>query len=82
MEAIKPVLLGIVFFVLHAWALATLWVRGPFDRRVLLVGVYLGTLVLSGLITKRFPPPLPASLILFVVVLAWRLYLSPGGSLL
>ena len=80
MKAFKPILLGIVFVAVHAWALNMLWMHGPPSRRVLLVAVYFGTLVGSGLITKRFRPPLMTSLILFSVVLAWRLIFAPGTS--
>ena len=73
MKKLKSVLLAVLFLVLHGWALWALWTHGPANRQVILVCVYSGFLVGSALITKRLPPPLLPSLILFSVVLVWRL---------
>jgi hypothetical protein len=73
MKKLTPILLALIFVVLHGWALWALWEYGPANRQTILVCVYSGFLVGSALITKRIPPPLAPSLILFAVVLVWRL---------
>lgn len=65
------VIAGILFVLLHGWALITLWNHGPTGRQLILICVYGGVLAGSALLTRRFPPPLAPSLILFGVVLGW-----------
>jgi hypothetical protein len=77
MKKLTPILLGILFALLHAWALAMLWLYGPVNRQLILVLVYAGLLVGSGFLTKRFPPPIAPSLLLFAVVLIWRIVTEP-----
>jgi Domain of unknown function (DUF4105) len=78
----KSFLLGILFLALHSWALAALWIDGPgpLVRRIALVSVYAGVLLGSALITRRFRPPLLASLIPFAVVITWWILLSPSND--
>jgi hypothetical protein len=73
MKKLTPILLALLFVVLHGWALWELWTHGPANRQVILVCVYSGFLAGSALITRRLPPPLLPSMILFAVVLGWRL---------
>jgi len=73
MNKLKPVLIAVVFGALHAWALLMLFRYGPVNRQVILVCVYSAFLVGSAVLTKRFPPPLLPSLVLFGVVFGWWL---------
>ena len=73
-ETAKPVVAMILFAVLHAWALAMLWVNGPANRQTILVVVYTAFLVGSCVVTKSFRPPLLPSLLLFGVVFVWRFF--------
>jgi hypothetical protein len=82
MNKIKPVLTAVVFGALHAWALLMLFRYGPVNRQVILVCVYSTFLVVSAVLTKRFPPPLLPSLVLFGVVFGWWLmYVKAAASI-
>ena len=77
----KPSILSILdFFVLHAAALATLWIYGPSGRELMLVGVYAGVLVLSAIVTQKVIPPLLPSLVLVAVVAGWRILVMTSGA--
>lgn len=69
-----------IVVLLHAWALAALYFDGPAARRHILVIVYAGLLIGSALLSKRFRPPLAASLIPFAVVAIWWWIHTDGAS--
>jgi hypothetical protein len=73
-QILEWLILGALFVVLHVWAMSMLWLHGPANRQGILVTVYAGTLLGSCVLTKRFPPPLTPSLMLFGVVAAWRFW--------
>jgi len=74
------ILLGITLSLLHAWALAALWIDGPTNGKVALALLYAGVLIGSAVITRRFRPAMATSLVPFMVVLIWWSTLAPSND--
>lgn len=80
MKTLSIVVLGFVAALLDAWALAALWIDAPANRRIILVALYFGLVLGAGWTSRRFRSSALASVILFGLVLAWWLGLSPQND--
>lgn len=80
MKLLLRIILGIALALLHAWAIAALWIDGPETGRVALAVVYALVIVGSAIGARIFRFPPAVSLLAFALVLAWWLTLEPSND--